>query len=232
MRLENEFLVSAPLEQTWLTLLDIERVATCLPGATVQPADADGVFRGGMKMKLGPVTVDYQGTARMLDLDEDEHVATMEARAKETRGQGTASATITNRLTRDGDRTRVTVQTDLNVTGRQAQFGRGIMQDVAERMLGEFAVRLEREILSGSASKSAAPAGAGPGAGAAVPAAVSGSPAAVAESEPLDLGNVVTGPLLKRAAPIAAGGLLAALLVLVLRRGRTRKGLSLTFSYR
>jgi carbon monoxide dehydrogenase subunit G len=231
MKLENEFTVSAPIEQTWTTLLDIERVATCLPGASVEPGEGDGVYRGAMKMKLGPVTVDYKGTAKMLEVDEDAHVATMEAKAREAKGQGTAAATITNRLTPEGGATRVTVTTDLNITGRQAQFGRGIMQDVAEKMLGEFATRLEQEILAGpsvvadangrAATVSSTPARAS--AGATAPAA--------GPSEPLDLGNVVTGPLLKRAAPVVGGGLLLAVLALVLRR-RPGRGFSLTLNYR
>jgi carbon monoxide dehydrogenase subunit G len=230
MRLENEFTVSAPIAQTWATLLDIERVATCLPGASVEPGDADGTFRGSMKMKLGPVTVDYKGSAKMLEVDEDAHVATMEAKAREAKGQGTAAATIANRLTADGDRTRVTVITDLNVTGRQAQFGRGIMQDVAEKMLGEFAKRLEQEILAGpgTAAPATTPAVATPAAAAARPAPES----AAAPSEPLDLGNVVSGPILKRAAPVAGAGLLIAVLALVLGRKRSRRGLSLTINYR
>ncbi len=148
----------------------------------------------------------------MLEADEDAHFATFEAKARETKGQGTVAATITNRLSADGDRTRVTVTTDLNITGRQAQFGRGIMQDVAEKMLGEFAARLEQQILVGQTA--AVPADRGT---ASVPAH---APALDTSSEPLDLGNIVSGPLLKRAAPVAGTGLLLAVLVQVLRRRR------------
>ena len=238
MKLSNEFIVSAPLKRTWETLLDIERVATCLPGASVQPGAGDGVFRGGMKMKLGPVAVDYKGTVRMLEIDEDAHVATFEAKAREAKGQGTAAAQITNRLVCEGDAaTRVTVETNLDITGRQAQFGRGIMQDVSEKMLGEFAKRLEQEILAGPpASQVAQPSGtqtpvvadglaANP---AAPPRALPG------ESEPLDLGSVVSGPLLKRAIPVAAGAVVlgfVAVLLGTLGAGR-RRGTSITFNYR
>ena len=224
MKLENDFTVSAPIGQTWKTLLDLERVATCLPGASLEPGSSDGVYRGAMKMKLGPVTVDYKGTMTMLEADEDAHVATFEAKARETKGQGTVAATITNRLSADGARTRVTVTTDLNITGRQAQFGRGIMQDVAEKMLGEFAARLEQQILVGQTA--AVPADPGT---ASVPAR---APTLDMSSEPLDLGNIVSGPLLKRAAPVAGAGLLLAVLVQVLRRRRSRRGFSLTLSYR
>lgn len=213
MRLENEFTVSAPLERTWSTLLDIERVATCLPGAAVERGGDDGIYRGTMRMKLGPMNMSYKGTARLLDVDEDARVATMEARAREAKGAGTASATIQSRLTPDGDGTTVRVTTDLTVTGRQAQFGRGIMQDVAERMLGEFAERLEREIASGPAAAERTPEPR-----TAAPAA---EPAAPAAAEPLDLGGMVSGPLVQRVLPVAAGAaLLAAIAALITRRPR------------
>ena len=94
MQLENEFTVTAPLDQTWETLLDIERVATCLPGATIEPSEDDGVYRGAMKMKLGPMNVSYQGTARLQDVDEDTHTASIAVQAREAKGQGTAAAVI------------------------------------------------------------------------------------------------------------------------------------------
>jgi carbon monoxide dehydrogenase subunit G len=156
MKLENSFSVDAPLEQTWRTLLDIERVATCLPGARIEPSDEDGVFRGAMKVKLGPMTVDYRGTARLQDVDEDTHTASIAVQAREAKGQGTAAAVIENRLEPQNGRTRVVAVTDLKITGRQAQFGRGIMEDVANTMMGEFAKRLEREIQSQEAPAEAA----------------------------------------------------------------------------
>ena len=158
MKLDNEFVVAAPLERTWSTLLDLDRVAGCLPGATLEPSAGDGTYRGGMKVKLGPMVVSYDGVARLVDVDEDDHTSTLEVQGKETKGQGTAAATIRNRLEDVGEgRTRVRVETELQVTGRQAQFGRGIMEDVAGRMLREFAGRLEQLILStGDAEPAAA----------------------------------------------------------------------------
>jgi carbon monoxide dehydrogenase subunit G len=246
MKLENEFSVSAPLEQTWETLLDIRRVAECLPGATLESDGADGVFRGRMRMKLGPMTLGYEGTARMAEVEEDEHTATIDVRAKEVKGQGSASARIRNQL-RGGDGvTHVSVVTDLNITGRPAQFGRGIMEDVATRMLQDFAERLEAEV-SRPATNRAQPSAPAPEAmpagradpGNSSPAASSDelrptSPHEPSQTEPepppLDLGSVIAGPLAKR-------GMIAALALLVLVTlfgiGRRRpRGLTVTVSYR
>jgi uncharacterized protein len=226
MKLENEFTVAAPLERTWATLLDIHRVASCLPGAKLESEESDGTFRGEMQVKLGPMTLAYKGTARLAEVEEDEHVATIEARARELRGSGMATAMIRNRLTANGDgSTHVKVDTDLNVTGRPAQFGRGIMEDVANRMLDDFAQRLEREILAGAEGE---PAGASP--------AAAEGPSQAAPPPPsedaLDIGSVVMGPLAKRAG-IAAGALAIALVLLaVLLRGRRQsRGRSLTISW-
>lgn len=248
MQLENEFLVDAPLERTWSTLLDIQRVAQCLPGAVLEDEAAEGVYHGSMQVKLGPMSLKYKGTARMAEVEEDSHSATIEVQAKELRGQGTASARIRNRLTPGGDGgTRVNVQTDLSITGRPAQFGRGIMEDVAGKMLGDFAKRLEGEVLrtNGGAPTGAADAPAGSaGAGAAAPSSGSGTSSAsgAAASPPpptgpgpapaseLDLGSVLLGPLAKR----AAIGLGAVILLAVVRRlfGGPKSGLSVTVSWR
>ncbi len=234
MRLENEFLVDAPVDQTWSTLLDIQRVAQCLPGAALESDGEDGVYRGSMRVKLGPMSLSYKGTARMAEVEEDSHSATIEVTAKEVKGQGTASARIRNHLSPGAERgTQVTVETDLSITGRPAQFGRGIMEDVAGRMLDDFANRLEAEVLRGNGG--APPVDAAPevntgDAGGAVtePADEPASPPA-ADAE-LDLGAVLLGPLAKRA--VTALGL-AALLALVGMALRGRKtGLSVTVSWR
>jgi carbon monoxide dehydrogenase subunit G len=237
MQFENEFVVDAPVDQTWATLLDIRRVAQCLPGAVLESDGADGVFRGSMKVKLGPATLSYQGTARMAEVEEDAHSATIEVKAKEQKGQGTASARIQNQLSPGPQGgTKVTVLTDLNITGRPAQFGRGIMEDVAGKMLQDFAKRLETEVLgtNGSAPVPAS-APAAPGA----PAAPAGAPDAGADARPspepaeaagLDLGAVLLGPLAKRA---GIGLALAAVLALLRMAVRGRKtGLSVTVSWR
>jgi len=164
MKLVNEFTVAAPIEQTWTTLLDVERVASCLPGASIEPVGEDGSYRGRMRVKVGPVSMSYGGTVRLAEVDADSHVAAFEARAKETRGTGTAAATIRNTLTETADGTRVQVETDLDVTGRPAQFGRGLMEEVASKMLGQFSGRLEKLVLDGPPADSS-PSGA-PGSGA------------------------------------------------------------------
>jgi len=232
MKLDNEFVVAASLDRTWSTLLDLDRVAGCLPGASLQPSTGDGTYRGGMKVKLGPMVVSYDGVARLVDVDEDGFTSTLEVKGKETRGQGTAAATIRNRLEDAGDgSTRVRVETELQVTGRQAQFGRGIMEDVAGRMLKEFAGRLEQLILSGAAAERATGNGrpAWAGGAAAPPSAEPAEPAAApaGEDEVLDLGSVAAGQL-RRWAPAGAGVLIALIALLLLARGgRRRRGLRL-----
>lgn len=142
LTLKNEFVVEAGIEQTWDLLLDLGRVAQCLPGASIDPADEHGVYAGSMRVKLGPVTMNYKGTARLTDVDPATHVASFRVSGRETRGGGTASATIRNELVEQGASTRVVVTSELDITGRPAQLGRGIMQDVAAAMLGDFASQL------------------------------------------------------------------------------------------
>jgi uncharacterized protein len=147
VKLSNEFTVAAPVDRTWALLLDVPRVAAALPGATIEPDNTSGgAWRGQMKVRLGPVTTEYAGTVQLLDTDEDERVVSFRAQASETRGQGTASATITSRVAQEPGGTRVVVETDLAVTGRQAQLGRGLMQEVAAALLDRFAQQLEREL--------------------------------------------------------------------------------------
>jgi carbon monoxide dehydrogenase subunit G len=245
LKLQNEFTVAAPFDETWSTLLDIARVARCMPGAKIEPGGEDGIFRGTMKMKLGPMNVAYQGTARMADVDADARICTLSIKAKEQRGQGTASATITNRLTDEGTRTKVVVETDLAITGRQAQFGRGIMEDVSAKMLADFAQRLEREVLAGSAPEAAdgaAPAAAGPestGSGVSAPVVPTAGPAPAASrvldaapDDVLDLGDVVSGPLAKRAGIAAAAAVTVSALAWALTRRGSRKGFELRLRYR
>lgn len=238
MKLNNEFTVSAPLDRTWATLLDVERVGSCLPGAQMDPADETGVYRGRMKMKLGPMAVAYEGTARLIDVDEDAHVSVMDVKGREAKGQGTAAATIRNRLAEAPEGTRVMVETDLQVTGRQAQFGRGIMEDVAGRMLGQFAKQLEQLInedpqgpTAAGGTNGAAPAAASatathlsPGAGQAGSSSSSSSsapPPSGSDDDVLDVGSVV-GSMLKGNLPIA--GAVLALLLVVLAGSRVARG--------
>jgi carbon monoxide dehydrogenase subunit G len=215
VKLQNEFTVEAPLERTWSTLLDVERVASCLPGASIEPVGEDGLYRGSMRLKAGPVSLSYSGTVRLADVDADEHVASFDARARETKGTGTAAATIRNRLEPAGDGTRVVVETDLNVTGRPAQFGRGLMEDVASKILGDFAGRLEDLVLQGATV------------------AADGPPRDDGVPQAGDEGGLDVGALLLsgyRRAIVAAGGVLALLVLLLV--GRRRKGVEVTVRYR
>jgi carbon monoxide dehydrogenase subunit G len=198
--LENEFTVGAPVDQVWRELLDMEGVASCLPGATISATEEPNVYDGSMRLKIGPMRVEYRGRATLSEVDDATHTAVIELSAREAKGQGSAMATIRNRLEAVEDGTRVTAQTELQITGPQAQFGRGVIEDVGKRVLGEFSQRLEAKI--------AAPATASedearfPG----------GTPELLPEpvAEELDVGELV------RATPAVRNGALAVVALLVL----------------
>jgi carbon monoxide dehydrogenase subunit G len=156
-------------------MLDLEKIAPCLPGAAIQEEVDDGEYEGTMKVEIGPITVSYKGTVKSEETDETAHRAVLPATGRKTRGQGTASATIVSTLREEGDGTRVNVETDMMLTGRVAQFGRGLAQDVAKRMLDDFAVCLEREISGGDAAEPAPEVGTATGATAAGNAAAGGT---------------------------------------------------------
>jgi carbon monoxide dehydrogenase subunit G len=159
MELDHDFTVPVPVDQAWSVLLDVERVAACMPGATLDSVEGEE-YSGRMKVKVGAMTITYRGTARIVSADESARVVTMEASAKEARGSGTASATVQARLHEQGDgTTRVTVHTKLNVTGRPAQFGRNILSEVGSKIISRFAKALETELeSSGESAVAAAPA--------------------------------------------------------------------------
>jgi len=149
MKLENEFTVPASIEQAWAVLLDVPRVAPCLPGATIEPGGGeDGEFKGQMKIKIGPITASYKGTVRIQETDEAAHRVAMRAQAKDARGQGTAAATITSTMEEVADGTKIHVVTDMRVTGPAAQFGRGVMQDVSAKLMTRFAECLAEQMQS------------------------------------------------------------------------------------
>jgi carbon monoxide dehydrogenase subunit G len=152
MELMNEFHVSVPIDVAWAVLTDLERVAPCMPGAELQEVEGDE-YRGIVKVKVGPITAQYKGTAKFVEKDDDQHRAVLLAEGRDTRGQGNASATVTATAISDNDGTTVSIVTELTITGKVAQFGRSVMADVSTKMLGEFADRLEADVLSqGSAS--------------------------------------------------------------------------------
>jgi carbon monoxide dehydrogenase subunit G len=151
MELSNEFRVPVPVEQAWAVLTDVERIAPCMPGAQLQEVEGDE-YRGIVKVKVGPITAQYKGRARFVEQDEGAKRAVLLAEGRETRGQGNATATITATLEPAGDGTRVFVVTDLAVTGRVAQFGRGVLADVSAKLLDQFVACLESDVLSGEPS--------------------------------------------------------------------------------
>jgi hypothetical protein len=150
MKINNEFTVSVPIQEAWEVMLDLKKIAPCLPGAAIQDEKGDGEYDGTMKVKIGPITANYKGTVKIEEADEENHRAVLQAKGRDARGQGTASAAIVSTLQEEGgDSTKVSVETDMKLTGRAAQFGRGIAQDVATKMLTQFAECLEREISGG-----------------------------------------------------------------------------------
>jgi uncharacterized protein len=169
MELDNSFTVPVPPDQAWDVLLDVKRIAPCMPGATVDEVDGD-VVNGRIKVKVGPVSLTYRGTAKFTERDPDAHRVVVEASGKETRGAGTASATVRASLAPSGDGTQVTMHTTMNVTGRPAQFGRGVMVEVGGKLVDQFAKNLADLIVgdgaAGPGDAGGASAGASGGAGA------------------------------------------------------------------
>src|SRR4051812_49679812 len=150
VQLENSFTVPVPVDDAWRVLLDIERIAPCMPGAALDSVDGDD-FTGRVKVKLGPINLTYAGKASFVEKDEAAHRAVIDAKGKDQRGNGTAAAVITATLNAEGSSTRVDVLTDLNITGRPAQFGRGVMTDVGNKLLGQFADKLAAQLGEGDA---------------------------------------------------------------------------------
>ena len=234
MKIENEFTVNAPVQQAWEAMLDLERIAPCLPGASIDEA-VDGEYQGTMAVKMGPISARYRGTVKIEETDEEDRRAVVRANGRETRGQGSASATITSTLIEENGGTRVRVETDMQVSGRVAQFGRGIMQDVAEEMIGRFSECVEQEIISGDGTARTAdedqtsePETSEREAAAERSASTAargsreenrGHP--VRAAEPLDLGDVGRGAIVKRAVPALAG--LAGVGLLLLVAGASRR---------
>ena len=145
MKIENSFTVDAPIEQAWELLTNIPEIAPCLPGAKLTD-EADGVYSGGIKVKVGPVTSEYKGSAEFVEKDDATYKAVIDGKGRDVRGAGNAQALITAQMTAEGDKTRVDIDTDLKVSGKVAQFGRGVMQDVSTKLLGQFAECLEAKI--------------------------------------------------------------------------------------
>jgi len=207
MKIANEFTISVPIDEAWDVLSDLEQVVPLMPGAQLTGRDGDD-YLGKVKVKVGPVTSEFSGKANFVERDQEHHRAVINARGREARGSGNAAATVTTQLDSDGDRTRVTVDTDLKIVGKLAQFGSGMLQQVSEKLLGEFVQSLEAK-LAASAQPVAAEA---PDRAAAT---------AAAEPAPIDLLELAGGGALKKYAPVVLVGL-ALLVVLALLRRRRR----------
>jgi carbon monoxide dehydrogenase subunit G len=159
MELDHSFIVPVPPDRAWEVLLDVERIAPCMPGATVEEFDGE-VVTGRIKVKVGPVSLTYRGTAKFTERDPDARVVVADASGKETRGAGTASATIRSSLEPSGEGTRVSIHTTMNVTGRPAQFGRGVIAEVGGKLVEKFAENLAQMISDGAVAPDGADASA------------------------------------------------------------------------
>lgn len=233
MRLQNEFTVNAPIDKTWEVLTDIERIAPCMPGAQLTGAE-DEVYSGRVKIKVGPVTTTYSGTITFTEKDPTSYHAVIHAKGREARGAGNASATITARLRESGAKTTVTVDTNLTVTGKVAQFGSGMIQEVSEKLLGQFTTALETEILpkptpepvsepSDTAAYETGDDRTGPTGTVGNSSTVRTSPHNSTAAAPVDMLSLAGGSVAKRALPLVAIvlALLAVVIMIVRGRGHT-----------
>jgi uncharacterized protein len=205
MQLEHRFTVPARVDDTWAAFNDLERIAPCFPGASLTAYDGDS-FEGICKVKLGPVSLHYAGAGSFIERDVEGKRAVIQAKGKDKRGNGTAAATIVAELTANGDVTDVAVTTDLSITGRPAQFGRGVIQDVSDKLLAQFAVCLETKLAGPTEVAEPATAGVSSVEAAAGPASAA-NVAAVSEEE---AGPAVSGTAAGPTATGAAAGPTAA----------------------
>jgi carbon monoxide dehydrogenase subunit G len=216
VELINEFRVAVPVNQAWEVLTDVERVAPCIPGAQLLSVDGDD-FTGAVKVKVGPITVSYKGNATFKEKDKAAQRVVIKADGKETRGSGNAAALVTAQLKDEGDATSVVITTDLTISGKAAQFGRGVLADVAGNLIAQFAKRLEADLLGGAAHSH------GTGSAATQPVGAVVQPDA---DNSVDLLKVVALPVAKRFGPaVAALAVGGAVGFLIGRRKRqTRPG--------
>jgi carbon monoxide dehydrogenase subunit G len=219
MQLEHSFTVPVEVEQAWRVLLDIKRIAPCMPGAALDSVDGD-TFTGSVKVRLGPIGLTYKGRASLIEKDEAAHRAVIDAQAKDARGNGTAAAKVTATLTADPAGTAVRVVTDLNITGKPAQFGRGVMVDVGNKLIGQFAECLAGKLTGGTEPVATSAPVRERALADQSPAAEQPPPVrpAVGEVQPIDLLGSAGPAAVKRLAPLAAA--LAGVILLIMRRRR------------
>jgi uncharacterized protein len=225
MKIANQFTVSAPIDQAWAVLTDLEQVIPLMPGAQLTGHEGDD-YLGKVKVKVGPVTSEFSGKVRFVEQDREQRRAVIDGKGKESRGTGNAAATVTARLQEDGDNTSVTVDTDLKIVGKLAQFGSGMLQQVSEKLLGQFVESLEAKLAAENTGGATAPAAAAEAAGGEeqIPAwpanPVPGTRQAVAEPEPIDLLELAGGAAIKKYGAAAAGLVAVLVLFWLLRRRR------------
>ena len=226
MQITDTFRVDVPVEQAWKVLLDVERIAPCMPGAQLQEVEGDE-YRGIVKIKVGPITAQYKGVARIVEADKAARRIVIKGEGRDTRGQGNASATVTALLASADGGTEVAIETDLQVTGKVAQFGRGVMADVSAKLLGQFVECLHTSVLAGDATPSPARDSVPPGAPDATAGAAAGPVTSAPgvrtidspEAEAVDLAKVAGGAVAKRVLPVlVVGAIVLAAVVWLLSR--------------
>jgi carbon monoxide dehydrogenase subunit G len=249
MQLENSFTIDAPIEKAWEALNTPQTIAPCFPGATLTEYEGDS-FSGTVKVKLGPISLTYKGKGVYKERDDAAHRVVIDASGRDSRGNGTAEATVVGTMTADGpDKTAVTMVTDMKITGRPAQFGRGVISDVADKIIGQFAscvaskLQGEEAADASSSSEGSAPvpaavsgsasaAGAASSNGSTGSAATATAPAATAkpaastapmksEIDAIDLLDTAGAPVIKRLAPVIGGLGLLLLVIFLIRRLRS-----------
>jgi len=248
MELNHDFEVGVPIAEAWEVLTDLRRIAPCMPGAELREIQGDE-YRGVVKIKVGPISAEYGGAARFLEKVDSSHRAVLRAEGREARGQGNANATITASLEPSDKGTKITVTTDLQITGKVAQFGRGVLADVSNKLLGQFVENLEAKVLSGQTGGSEQESTVKDseeqdGGSAEHHATVDAGATAVGRSdvfangssvrhiqsqpaEPVDLLQVAGSPLARRVLPVVGGALVIVIALAVLRRlfgGRSMPG--------
>lgn len=222
MDIANEFTVSVPIDRAWEVLSDMEQVVPLMPGASLLGREGDD-YLAKVKVKVGPVTSEFSGKAHFLEKDDVKHRALIDGRAKEARGTGNAAAVITLQLHEAGDKTRVTVDTDLKIVGKLAQFGSGMLQQVSEKLLAQFVDQLEVKLTGGTTAADAAAAAAGRTAAAGSATGNGAAPrvAAAPAPEAIDLLDLAGGTAMKKyAAAGVAGFVLLVIAWLAMRRHR------------
>ncbi|MBM3638898.1 MAG: hypothetical protein FJW98_05615 [Actinobacteria bacterium] len=214
MDLNHQFEVPVPVEEAWKILTDVERIAPCLPGAELQEVEGD-TYRGVVKVKVGPIQAQFKGQASFVERDDTAHKAVLKGEGRDTGGKGNASAVITAQLSAlSPTNTECKVHTDLSITGKVAQFGRGAMADISEKILAQFVVNLNELIAAQPASTTAATETVAP---AAAPVSSDGvrkidGP----EAKPIDLLDAAGAPILKRALPVVV--VIAAVVIWLIAR--------------